>query len=114
MSRHPQLKSARRKCIEAARIKDVSGKRLRKWFQDLQTIITENEIKPENLYNVDESGFSIDDVEASQRIINAAIRQKFQAKPERQKWVTAIECISGDEQALPPLIIFKGENLSQQ
>ena len=34
---------------------------------------------------MDESGFAIGDVEASQHIINAIIRQAFQAKPGRQE-----------------------------
>ena len=59
---------------------------------------------------MDESGFAIGDVEASQRIINATIRQQFQAKPGRQEWVTAVECVSADRQAIPPFIIFKGDN----
>ena len=71
LSRHPQLESARRKCIEAARIKDVSVKRLTKWFEDLEQVIEEKNIEPKNLYNMDESGFAIGNVEASQRIINA-------------------------------------------
>jgi hypothetical protein len=114
MSRHPQLESARRKLIEAARIKDVSVERLTKWFEDLQSVINEYDIELGNLYNMDESGFAIGDVEASQRIINATIRQRFQAKPGRQEWVTAIECVCADGTSLPPLIIFKGENLSRQ
>ena len=77
MSRHPQLESAKRKCIEAARIKDVSVERLTKWFKDLRQIIDEHGIEPYNIYNINESGFAIGDVEASQRIINAEIRQKF-------------------------------------
>ena len=114
LSCHPQLQSARRKCIEAARIKDVSETRLAKWFQDLQNVIDEHNIEPHNLYNMDESGFAIGDVEASQRIINAEIRQKFQAKPGRQEWVTAVECICADGSFVPPLIIFKGKKLSRQ
>ena len=39
------------------------------------------------------------------------IRQKFQAKPGRQEWVTSVECICADGSSLPP---FKGENLSRQ
>src|SRR5271163_1408380 len=46
MSRHPQLASARRKLIEAARIKDVSVERLTKWFEDLQSVISEYDIEP--------------------------------------------------------------------
>ena len=114
MLRHPQLESARRKCIEAARIKDVSVERLTKWFEDLRQVIDEHGIEPYNIYNMDESGFAIGDVEASQRIINAEIRQKFQAKPGRQEWVTAVECICVDGSFVPPLIIFKGEKLSRQ
>ena len=114
MSCHPQLESARRKCIEATRIKDMSPERLKQWFEDLQSIIKEYDIELENIYNMNESGFAIGDVEASLRIINATIRQKFQAKPGRQEWITAIEYICADGSPLPPLIIFKGENLSRQ
>jgi len=60
---------------------------------------------------MDESGFAIGDIEASQHIINATIHQRFQAKPGRQEWVTAIECICADGSSLPPLIIFKGESI---
>src|SRR5439155_14781526 len=93
MSRYPELISTRKKSIEAARIKDVSVERLTKWFEDLQSVINEYKIELGNLYNMDESGFAIGDVEASQRIINATIRQAFQAKPGHQEWVTSIECI---------------------
>ena len=99
-----------RKCIEVARIKDVSVERLTKWFEDLQGIIEMENIEPGNLYNMDESRFAIGDIESSQCTINATIRQKFQAKPG-QEWVMAVECICADGSFLPPLIIFKGENL---
>ena len=64
MSRYPQLQSARIKLIEAARVKDVSVERLTRWFDDLERVITEYGIQPENLYNMDESGFAIGDIEA--------------------------------------------------
>ena len=72
-------------------------------------MIDKENIELENVYNMDESGFAISDVEASQHIINAAIRQKFQSKPGRQEWVTSIECICADGTSLPPLIISKGK-----
>jgi hypothetical protein len=89
----------------------VLEERLTKWSEDLEQIIKEHEVDPENLYNMDESGFAIGDIETSQRIINATIRQKFQTKPGNQEWVTAVECICADRSSTP-LIIFKGENLS--
>ena len=114
LSRHPDLASAQRKCIDAARIKDVSSEWLMKQFNDLESVIEEYNIESQNVYNMDESGFAISDVEASQHIINAIIRQQFQAKPGHQEWVTAVECICANGSSIPPLIIFKGENLSCQ
>lgn len=109
MSHHPQLESARRKCIEMTRIKNMSSERLKQWFEDLQNVIKEYDIELGNIYNMYESGFAIDDVETSLRIINAMIHQKFQAKFGHQEWITAVECIYADGSPLPPLIIFKGE-----
>ena len=80
----------------------------------MQSFINEYDIELGNLYNMDESGFVIGDIGASQCIINATIRQQFQAKPGHQEWVTAIECVCTDGSSIPPLIIFKGENLSHQ
>jgi hypothetical protein len=36
---------------------------------------------------------------------------QYQAQPGRQEWVTAVECTCADETVIPPLIIFKGENM---
>ena len=65
MEHHPQLEGDRRKLIEAARIKDMSSEQLTKWFEDLWSVIDKENIEPENVYNMDENGFAIGDVEAS-------------------------------------------------
>ena len=80
---YPQLKNARMKLIEAVRVKDISVERLTRWFDDWEHMITKYRIQLENIYNIDESGFAIGDIEALQHIINATIHQKFQAKPGR-------------------------------
>lgn len=114
IQRHPELASVRLRSIDASRVKAASPERLQRWFDDLRMVLTEFNIKPENLYNMDESGFAIGEKEAGRVIINANIRQKFQAKPGRQEWVTVVECVCADGSHLPPLVIFKAENLSTQ
>jgi len=114
ISRHFELASVRKKLIEATRIKDVSIKRLTKWFENLHRVINKNDIESENINNMNKSEFFINDIEASQHIINVTIRQAFQAKSERQEWITAIECVYADKTSLSFLIIFKDENLSRQ
>jgi hypothetical protein len=57
---------------------------------------------------MDKIGFSIRSVQWGKVIINSQIRCQFQANPGRQEWVTAIECICGNGNAIDPLLIFKG------
>jgi len=61
---YPQLKNARMKLIEAVRVKDISVERLTRWFDDWEHMITKYRIQLENIYNIDESGFAIGDIEA--------------------------------------------------
>ena len=114
LKRHPELASVRARNIEAARVRDPSPERLKQWFDDLNDTITKFKVRPENIYNMDESGFSIGEVEASRCIIDAYVRQQFQkATPGRQEWVTSVECICTDGTSIPPLIMFKAESLSR-
>ena len=63
---------------------------------------------------MDETGFFIEVMQSSNIIINKDTRAKLQAAPGRQEWISVIECISMDGTAIPPLIIFKGETLSNK
>src|SRR5437762_13411685 len=74
--------------------------------------IAEYNIQLENMYNMDESGFSIGTIEASKVIINKYIRECYQAQPGRQEWVTSIKCICADGMYVPPPVIFRAENTS--
>ena len=114
LRRHSELASIYPRSIDAVRIKDCSPEWLQRWFDDLKKVLAEFNIKPENIYNMDESGFAIGEKEPGRCIINANIRQQFQAKPGRQEWVTVVECICADRSVVPPLVIFKAKNVSKQ
>jgi hypothetical protein len=107
LHRHSELASVRPRSIDAVRVKDMSPERLQHWFDDLEKVITEYNIKPKNMYNMNESGSAIGEKEAGRCIINAQIRQKFQAKPGRQ------ECVCVDGSVIPPLVIFLIAKLSR-
>jgi hypothetical protein len=115
MRRRPELATVRLRSMDMGRVKDTTHERLSKWFADLKSVIDEFNISIENIYNMDESGFAIGTIERSVTIINSEIRTRLQrANPGRQEWVTSVECICADGTALPPLIIFKAENLSHE
>ena len=114
IQRHPELASVRLRSIDSVRIKDTAPEWLQRWFDDLKKVLVEFDIKPENIYNMDESGFAIGEKEPGRVIINANIHQRYQAKPGRQEWVTVVECVCADGSIISPLVIFKAENLSTQ
>jgi hypothetical protein len=114
LSRHPELSSVTTRTIDASRIKAATPEAINHYFNELQRVVNEFDILPENTYNMDESGFSIGEIEASKCIINSQVRQAFQAKPGRQEWVSTVECICADGTSIPPLVIFKAENLNYQ
>ena len=61
---------------------------------------------------MDETGFAVGSVQAGRVLIDSRVRAQFQAQPGRQEWITVIECICVDGTVIPPLVIFKGANIS--
>ena len=55
LKRHPVLKSQIAKSMEQARV-DVTKEQVLAWFAIFKHVITENNIKLENIYNMDETG----------------------------------------------------------
>jgi hypothetical protein len=109
---HPQLKSIVSQAINAAHLKGVTKDVLIKWFNDVCKIFDNYNIDLKNVYNMNESGFSIGKIQATRVIINAKIRAKYQAQPGQQEWVSVVECICANGTMIPPLVIFCSENLS--
>jgi hypothetical protein len=64
-----------------------------------------------NVYNYDESGFGIGKKRAIRVIIDTSLKKAYQVETDRQEWVMVMEYICADGSYIPPLIIFKGENL---
>lgn len=62
---------------------------------------------------MDESGFLIGTMESTHVVVDSTLRTKHQAHPGRQEWISMIECLCGDNTSLPPMGIFKGQNVLQ-
>src|ERR1700721_1964130 len=114
MNRYPQLKATRTRRIDAARLKESSSEVIINWLNAIKQLIIDHEILLENVYNMDESGFSIGSMQAECVIVDSTCNSAWQAQPGRQEWVTVLECICADGTSISPLIIFKGEKLSSE
>src|SRR2546423_1988128 len=93
--RQRNLSTQRVEKIEAVR-NEVTAEELDKWFVELNHVIRDFGILPENIDNMDETGFNIDDFEARQAIVDTSIHSRYSAQPRRQEWLTSIECICAD------------------
>ena len=63
------------------RIKEVTKDALDQWFEELKKTIEEKNIRIEDMYNMDETGFSIGSVQDSRVTVNKALKTRYQAHP---------------------------------
>ena len=110
--RHFELETACSQTIEAARIQEVTKEGLDRWFNEFEKTIKEKNIRIEDMYNMDETGFGIGVVQASYVIINKESKKRYHAHPGRQEWASVVECICADGESLPPFLILKGEKVT--
>ena len=66
--------------IDITWIKALFAEYLQYWFDDLEKVLAKFNIKPENIYNINESEFAINEKEIGRFIINAYIYKRFQVK----------------------------------
>ena len=65
-------------------------------------------IDPQNIYNMDETGFGIGTNECNTFIIDQNILKTwYKTYPERQEWVLVVEYICADRTTVPSLFFFK-------
>ena len=91
--------------IETACIKDVIKEKVLHFYAELCRIISEHNIRLENIFNADETGIqyfyymltvgcSIGSTQTSNVVVDTSVGKGYKAQPGRQEWVTVIECVS--------------------
>jgi hypothetical protein len=114
MNWHNKLECIILESIEAAQVKESTAETIQKWFDNVNLLIETQSIKPEEIFNLDETGFSIGSIKATRVVvINKTQWSQYSAQPGCQEWLSVIECISMAGNTLPPLVIFKGKTLSK-
>ncbi|BCS23639.1 uncharacterized protein APUU_40083S [Aspergillus puulaauensis] len=106
--RRPEVKSrfARRYNYQRAKCEDPRV--IRAWFEQLQRVRIEYGIQDEDIFNFDETGFTMGILATSKVVTRANIPGKpHLIQPGNREWVTTIESINTIGWALPSTIIFK-------
>ena len=62
-----------------------------KWFDVFEATMSEYGIQPQDVYNMDETGFSIEMIQALRAVVSTDISTQYQAHPGQQEWVSIVE-----------------------
>lgn len=104
--RHPELKSRKLNAIDWNRHDSNIYDKIVEWFEVIGKVLQDSAILPENVYNMDEIGVMLSMLGSIKVLIGKDDRQNHRGAGVKRTMVTAIECVSGDGRALPPMIIW--------
>ncbi|KAF5852433.1 hypothetical protein GGP41_007835 [Bipolaris sorokiniana] len=104
--RHPELKARRVKSIDWKRHENNIYDKTVEWFQIIGKVLQNAAVLPENVYNIDETGVMLSKLGSVKVLVGKDDRRDYRGAGMKRTMVTAVECISADGRALPPLIIW--------
>ncbi|KJZ71080.1 hypothetical protein HIM_09499 [Hirsutella minnesotensis 3608] len=107
LKRHGYLKR-RQKKLQAERQASEDLTRVHQYFETLQQVVQENGIPPEDIWNMDETGFRIG-VGKDQLIVTKRARAHYFGIPENRESATAIEAISASGEVIPAFLILAAQ-----
>ena len=64
-------------------MKESTPEAIKEWFDTFEKVMRDYNVRPENIYNMDETGFCIGSAQRGRVIINAQIRSQFQVQGDR-------------------------------
>jgi Tc5 transposase DNA-binding domain len=99
------------KPLDTQRAQSLNPAAVEAWFGLVKEFVADKNIRKEDIYGMDESGFPPSD-QGTQRVLGrrGTKTQHKQGSGEREN-VTAIVCICADGTVLRPAIIYKGKNM---
>jgi hypothetical protein len=110
--RHPEIEGIYASQLEYARKEGATYENVKRWFDAVAAMYEQHSYDPCNIWNMDESGFGIGEEQIMKVLVYLDARQKEKVIGGKQEWVTDIECINAAGEALPPLLIFKGQDIN--
>ncbi|OBS16229.1 hypothetical protein FPOA_13034 [Fusarium poae] len=110
VKRHKDLKTHFPRKYDYQRAKCEDPTIIRNWFRLVANVIAKYGILPDEIYNFDETGFMMG-VIASGMVVTGAERRgrPKSVQPGNREWITVIQEINAEGQAIPPFIIGAGQ-----
>ena len=110
VTRNDQIRTIRYRKYDYERALCEDPEKIREWFDLVRNTINKYGITSADMWNFDETGFQMG-VLGSATVVTKADSDRRQSyiQAGNREWVTTIEAINAEGQAIPPMIIFKGK-----
>ncbi|KFY20161.1 hypothetical protein V493_07734, partial [Pseudogymnoascus sp. VKM F-4281 (FW-2241)] len=82
---------------------------VQEWFQKYQAFILQHSIKPESIWNMDETGFRIGIPGGERVIVPRTAKELYTPSPENRLSVTVLETVSAVGGSIPPVLVLPGK-----
>jgi hypothetical protein len=104
--RHPELRARRVRSIDWKRHEIHIYSKVTEWFDVIRRVLQDPAIRPENVYNMDETGVMLSMLGSVKVLVGRDDQRGYRGAGVKRTMVTAIECVSADGRSLHPLIIW--------
>jgi len=111
IKRHPEIQSKVGRKIDTLRIENTSPKALTEWFALFKRVQNTYDVKPQHIWNMDETGIALGVCQNQWVIGKASTKKSYIKSPENREWVSILKTISADGVSIRPVVIFKGQSL---
>jgi hypothetical protein len=110
IKRHPELKTRFQRKYDYQRAKCEDPIAIRNWFRLVQNTIAKYGIRSDDIWNFDETGFIMGVISSAIVITSSERRGRPKSvQPGNREWVTAIQAINAEGQAIDPFIVVAGQ-----
>jgi helix-turn-helix, Psq domain len=108
LNRHTELRHVIVRGLDRTRASTVLKKEIFvDYFELYSSLLQQYRILPQDIYNMDEKGFAMGQIQQTRAIVPAAEKELFLRQDGSREWVSVIETISAAGESLSSYIIFK-------
>jgi len=111
VQRHNIVHTKVGRAIDHLRVEAVTPEALTEWFALFKRIKDAGNIKPQNMWNMDETGLALGHCKNQLVIRTSNTKYAYIKSPENREWVSIIETISATGRRCRPICIFKGKSI---
>ncbi|KAG6995868.1 hypothetical protein FocnCong_v015214 [Fusarium oxysporum f. sp. conglutinans] len=110
IKRQPELKTCFQRRYDYQRAKCEDPTIIRNWFRLVENTIAKYGIRSDDIWNFDETGFMMGVISSGIVVTSSERHVKPKSvQPGNREWVTAIQAINAEGQAIDPFIVVAGQ-----